>query len=68
MDERERRAIEFEALAIEAQALVIEAMGMKYENEQQKILGQPMTYDQIFFDGKANALRGIADKLRAMKK
>ncbi len=40
LDQREHRALEFEALANEAQALVIESQGMKYENEQRKYLGQ----------------------------
>jgi len=35
----ELRAIEFEALINEAQIICIKVQGMRYENEQRKVLG-----------------------------
>lgn len=66
MDEKELRALEFEALVTEAQAISCEVQGMKYKNEQRIILGQGVVYQEDSFNIKAEELREIAKKLRGL--
>ena len=68
MDEKELRALEFEALIAEAQAISCEIQGMKYENEQRIILGQSMAYQEDMFIIKAEELREIAQNLRGLSR
>ncbi len=61
------RAFEFEALVAEGQAITIEVQGMRFENEQRIHLGQSMAYVEDAFSNKAEELRMISYKLRALK-
>ncbi len=65
--DKELRAIEFEALANEAQIICIEVQGMKYENETRIQLDQSMAYQEDSFVIKAEELRVIVGKMRALK-
>ena len=64
--DKELRAIEFEALANEAQVICIEVQGMKYENEARIHLGQSMAYNGDSFSTKAEELRGVVERIRAL--
>jgi len=60
----ELRAIEFEALVNEAQIICIEVQGMKYENEERKVLGQSMAYVEDSFLIMAEKLRKVTENMR----
>ena len=64
----EVRAIEFEALANEAKIIDIEVQGMKYENEQRKLLGQSMAYTEDSFLAMAKQLQEVTEKMRNLAK
>ena len=68
ISEREKRAIEFEALAIEASAITVEAQGMRFFNETRLSLGQSLGYDETSFQERAEELRAIAGKIRGLNR
>ena len=67
-DKSTLRAIEFEALVNEAQIICIEVQGMKYENEQRKLLGENMAYLEDSFHDQAEKLKKVTKRMRKLGK
>ena len=63
----EDKAFEYEAIIADIQAIATEVKGYECYNKQQELSGSDQLYDETVFFRKADEVRELAAKLRALK-